>query len=543
MSSSKILTAIRDITRSKHRIAWLVGGTISSIAGATYILEDKNVDKTSLLGFVRLGRTFVTVTSIVVDYKLSLFGKEPSMSDYQPTKNNVHLRSAKKLHSLCCKNGGVFIKLGQHLGALDYLLPEEYVNTLKVLHDDAPQSSLDDIKKLVAEDLGKTDNIFKEFSPVPIGTASLAQVHRATLMDGTELAVKVQHPKVKAYSEVDMKSISFLLNSVAWFFPEFEFLWLSGEMNKNLPLELDFVKEGKNAEKVEKLLSHFKFLKIPKVYWELTTERVLTMEYCEGGRVNDLEYVNKNNIDVNKVTRDLGKLYSEMIFVHGFVHCDPHPGNVLVWKDSNGQQEIILLDHGLYLTLPNEFRLNYANLWQSLIAANLEGIKLYSQRLGAGELYPLFACMLTARSWAVVTHGIDQVERSSKEDDIIKASIIEYFPQVSKILNEVPREMLLLFKTNDLLRGIEYALKIRKDASSFINMSRCCVRALAMHEVEQCDGWGCFVRVLVNANYNLFKIRVYELVTRFMSLPLMQYISSILWTKEPFEVQPTKVLL
>ncbi|XP_071961915.1 aarF domain-containing protein kinase 1-like [Antedon mediterranea] len=543
--TSKTAMIIRDLRNSKSLFRWFVGGSIVSIAVIGYQERKKpgKLEVYSIFGAVRFGRAFATATSIVVDYKLSLFGKESSTPDYQFVKNEVHLRSAKKLYKLCCKNGGVFIKVGQHLGALDYLLPKQYVNTLKVLHDDAPQSPFQDIIKLVKEDLKNAEKIFKDFSPEPIGAASLAQVHKATLMDGTQVAVKVQHPKVKKYSEVDMKTISFLLNTVAWFFPEFEFLWLSDEMNKNLPLELDFVKEGKNAEKVDKLLGHFDFLKVPKIHWDLTTERVLTMEYCDGGRVNDLTFLKQNAIDINQVTRDLGKLYSEMIFVHGFVHCDPHPGNVLVKKNNTtGRQEIVLLDHGLYQILTNEFRLNYANLWQSLIAADIEGIKTYSQRLGAGELYPLFACMITARSWAVVTHGIDQVERSNVEDNLIKASIVDYFPQISHLLNQVPRQMLLLLKTNDLLRGIEYTLQVRKDASSFINMSRCCVRAVAIDQLNHCNGWRCYVRIFMNANFSLFKIRVYELATRVLSLPVFQYIQNKFWKKEQLVITASDIL-
>lgn len=87
---------------------------------------------------------------------------------------------------------------------------------------------------------------------------------------------------------------------------------------------------------------------MPKIYWDLTTERVLTMEYCEGGQVNDKAYMEKHGISVEDVSRKLGKLYSEMIFVNGYIHCDPHPGNVLVHKSPSKGTQIVLLDHGLY---------------------------------------------------------------------------------------------------------------------------------------------------------------------------------------------------
>ncbi|XP_030877094.1 uncharacterized aarF domain-containing protein kinase 1-like [Leptonychotes weddellii] len=140
------------------------------------------------------------------------------------------------------------------------------------------------------------------------------------------------------------------------------------------------------------------------------------MEFVDGGQVNDRDYMERNKIDVNEISCHLGKMYSEMIFVNGFVHCDPHPGNVLVRKrPDTGKAEIVLLDHGLYQVLTDEFRLDYCHLWQSLIWTDMEKVKKYSQRLGAGELYPLFACMLTARSWHSVNKGIGQASVTATE--------------------------------------------------------------------------------------------------------------------------------
>jgi len=110
---------------------------------------------------------------------------------------------------MCWQNGGCFIKVGQHIGALDYLLPAEYVSTMKVLHQHAPESSISDIKRIVADDLGRSvDELFSSFEERPIASASLAQVHRATRRDdGAIVAIKVQHPRIKAQSAVDMATM------------------------------------------------------------------------------------------------------------------------------------------------------------------------------------------------------------------------------------------------------------------------------------------------------------------------------------------------
>ncbi|GLD73461.1 uncharacterized aarF domain-containing protein kinase 1 isoform X2, partial [Lates japonicus] len=337
------------------------------------------------------------------------------ISDFKgPSGYNVHQRSAERLLDLCCANRGTFIKVGQHLGALDYLLPEEYTSTLKVLHSRAPQSSMDEIRQVIREDLGKElSELFVSFEEKPQGTASLAQVHKAVLHDGRTVAVKVQHPKVQKQSSKDIVVMEVLLRAVHWLFPDFAFMWLVEEAKKNMPLELDFLNEGHNAEKVANMLAHYPFLKRTKHQCSVALNRglnyfgihlakevILTMEFaegvvawvserpetkqCEGWRTEgsgrgmkvvqrewardwrlgggegygDWQAVagEKSGMEgttetggLEQISEKLGKMYSEMIFVHGFVHCDPHPGNVLVRKcPRNKKTEIVLLDHGLY---------------------------------------------------------------------------------------------------------------------------------------------------------------------------------------------------
>ncbi|KAL3873505.1 hypothetical protein ACJMK2_036614 [Sinanodonta woodiana] len=484
--------------------------TLGGAVGGTAWLLRENDWEISTVGVMRFGRAALTVLSIVADYKMNLKGPDPSSEEYKALKSEIHTRSALKLRELCCKNGGAFIKVGQHIGTLQYLLPSEYVQTMKVLHSDAPKSELSDLYKVIEMDLGtKVENLFTSFSSEPVGTASLAQVHKATLKDGTVVAVKVQHPKVKAHSYVDIKTMEFLVNRIAWVFPDFQYVWLAEETKKNLPLELDFLSEGRHCERVARLFKKFTFLKVPRVYWDLSSERVLTMEFCEGGKVDDRQYMKEHDISVNEVTRNLGKLYSEMIFVQGYVHCDPHPGNVLVNKTKQGTQ-IVLLDHGLYQTLTDDFRVNYSKLWMSLINADLEGIKTYAMKLNAGDLYPLFACMLTARSWKSISAGIDRIEYTASEEQVIKDNAAQYFIEISEILNRVPRQLLLIMKTNDVLRGIEASLQARSNASSFINMSRCCIRAVGLDDLRKADGYFTAFKIHIKTNWQLCKLSFYE---------------------------------
>jgi len=506
------------------------------VGTSTIIVLDKaSVIDTADYPIFRAARTSLTVCSILADYKLSLISLEDGTKCYEQAKSLVHTRSAEKLLKLCWKNRGTYVKVGQHLGGMDYLLPDEYTKVLKVLHSSAPQSSIEDIKQVVCQELGlkSVDEIFTEFSPTPLGTASLAQVHKARLKkDNSIVAVKVQHPKVRNHSAKDIKMMESGLKLVLKVFPDFQLMWLSEETKENLPIELDFRNELENCRTAADNLKVFDWVKLPQMYPQLSTSRVLVMEFLEGGQVNDQSYFTNNGIDYNIVSRMLGKLFSEMIFVHGFVHCDPHPGNILVrWKKNNSssslfelifgkqkQLEIILLDHGLYRRLSEEFRFNYANLWQSIIEADLKNIEYWSRQLGSYEMYPLLATIVTGRSWEVVgDQGIQNVKFSKTEDDTLRDGVGEYLVDISHVLNRIPREMLLVLKTNDHLRGLEHFYGVRGEASGFLDMSGCCLRALRDLKCEKLKENSNLLFYYTNSfllsvklQINLLKIHLYE---------------------------------
>lgn len=270
------------------------------------------------------------------------------------------------------------------------------------------------------------------------------KVHKARLWSGEEVAVKVQHKQVRMYAAADIESMFFLTRLVRKLFAEFEFMWLAEVTRRNLPLELDFVHEGHNAERIAALLSHQKHairVHIPSVHWPLTTSRVLVMEYCAGGSVADTAYIRRERLPVAQVLARLSELYNSMIFEHGFLHADPHPGNVLVrWRTCDSRPslvrrtltrlvryplarlgladallgapdarprevELVLLDHGLYQPLGPETRTLYAKLWLSLIRFDVERLKRYSERLGCPEFYGMVGCMVTGRSWDHIAAG------------------------------------------------------------------------------------------------------------------------------------------
>jgi len=180
------------------------------------------------------------------------------LSDQKDQKSHhLHLRNAKRLTKMCAENGGLYIKLGQHIAMLDYIVPLEYQNELFSLLGATPQSSIEAVRRVIKTELGAyPEEIFDTFESVPIASASLAQVHVAT-KNNQKFAVKVQHEGLAESSFVDMLVITKLVACIPYIFKEFNYDWLSAEMNRNVPLELDFKIERENILKTTDMLREF----------------------------------------------------------------------------------------------------------------------------------------------------------------------------------------------------------------------------------------------------------------------------------------------
>ncbi|VDK78802.1 unnamed protein product [Litomosoides sigmodontis] len=487
-----------------------IGAGIAVCSSAVGVLYDQELFLQ--LGPFRVIRAGVTVLCIIADYKWTMWTCPDRGTLYHQKLSSTHIRSARKLLKLAENNGGVYIKIGQHLASLEYLLPVEYTDALCVLHSRAPESKLAQVRKVLKEDLNaELEDVFVEFDETPKGSASLAQVYRAVLRKNNEkVAVKVQHIHVKPRSWADIKTIEALTRLASRLFPDFYFIWLVDEMKRNLPRELDFRVEAANAKKLKEMFSHLDYFKIPKIYDEYTTERVLTMEYCDGAQINDCNYFTQNHINRYDVCRKLGALFSEMIFINGYVHCDPHPGNVLVNKGEDGRVSIILLDHGLYLAMDPDFRIKYSKLWLALLGRDLNEIKKCAQSMGVGDLYGLFVCMVTNRSWDAISRGIDRSAPTHEEKREIKSYAAALIPEISQVLERMPRAMLLILKTNDLLRSIEYRLGTQGRADTFVQMTRCCVRSVHQRSAERANSLLIKICIYVRMYITLFKITAFE---------------------------------
>jgi aarF domain-containing kinase len=514
-----------------------------------------------LHGMVRIVRTGIALANIVLDYKLALtpFKDKPSTApvnlyelpevdkEYEEALSKVNLKAANRLLELFRKNGGVYIKIGQHISALEYILPQEYCKVMTVLQNEAPKSSMEDINNVFQKEFNcSLTDIYDEFEEEPIGAASLAQVHRATIKGTSQrVAVKVQHYHLDHYASIDIATVGIAVKIIKFAFPQFEFEWLADETRKNLPKELDFVHEGQNAERIANDFQNSTRVIIPKIYWALTCKRILTMEYIDGVKITDLDYMERNGINKFKVSDTLTQIFSRMIFETGYLHCDPHAGNIFiraknekpdtgkvplsVWAPgrlfyfffqylfdfahrllSRADWEIVILDHGLYKELTSDFRNDYANLWLALITRDEENIRHYSEKLGVGEYFIMLSCMLTQRTWEGIKEGI--VNPQSKfESLIVRTKAPNFLPKVAAILARVPRQLLLVLKTNDLLRSIDRTLTGNSPVHSFVVMGGYCLPLIYQDRLKKVRTITEYIDLQTFYLGNLIKLQVMNL--------------------------------
>ncbi|KAG9449275.1 hypothetical protein H6P81_009240 [Aristolochia fimbriata] len=392
----------------------------------------------------------------------------------------AHERNARRVLNLIIELKGLWVKLGQYLSTRADVLPEAYIFLLKQLQDSLPPRPLQEVCRTIERELGKPmRNVFSEFTEEPLATASIAQVHRATLNDGHQVVVKVQHADVKAIILEDLKNAKSIVDWIAWAEPQYDLNPLIDEWCKEAPRELDFNREADNTTRVSKNLSrkddhdnkllnfHVDVL-IPKVIQ--STEKVLILEYMDGIRLNDQESLNAHGIDKQKLVEEITRSYAHQIYVDGFFNGDPHPGNFLVSKEP--PHKPILLDFGLTKSISNSMKQALAKMF--LASAEGDHVSLLSAFAEMGLRLrldlPEQAMEVTNTVFRATTPAKEALENMKamanerKKNMKIIQEKMKLGKKEMKRFNPVdafPGDAVIFFRVLNLLRGLSSMMDVR----------------------------------------------------------------------------------
>ena len=291
----------------------------------------------------------------------------PTASGAAPDTSTIYERIRMALEEL----GPTFVKFGQIMSTRTELLPPEMIEQLKKLQDHAKPLPFSDVLSVIHQSCPNVDDWFTSIDETPVASASIGQVHRAYLKDGTCVAIKVRRPGIDEIIENDLVILQSMAERIEAVFPETRVYNPTGmveDFAHQIRKELDFTRDGRNCDRMARNFHGVPNIHFPKIYWEFTSQHILVMEFIEGVRIDDVEAITAMGIDPHAIGVAGFHAYLKMIFEDGFFHGDPHPGNLLVSKAG----DVIFLDFGIVGILRPEKRQLFINLLFALTTDDIE---------------------------------------------------------------------------------------------------------------------------------------------------------------------------
>ena len=278
--------------------------------------------------------------------------------------------------------GPTFIKLGQVASTRADLLPPDWVEELKKLQDMVPPDPPEEIRRIVERSLhSPVSSVFSSFNTLPVASASVAQVHYAELPDSTEVAVKIRRPRIKNIIDADisvMRQIAGLMERYLPSFVRYRPIEVVNEFSRVIHRELDMKIEGTNIDRFRKMFKGDERVQIPEVYWDHTTEEVLTMERLSGVPIDEIELIKEKGLDIKKIAVNGLQLFFKQVFEFGLFHADLHPGNIFVRDDG----VIVYLDFGIVGKLDHNIRKYLASMVYYLVREDYYRMARVHQKMG-----------------------------------------------------------------------------------------------------------------------------------------------------------------
>ena len=335
-----------------------------------------NIAKTLMVDgrdrYLRATRTMVAIEQIYRKQRTQ--SKTESSEESVQSLKVAHSKSAAKIANLCRENGTLWVKFAQFLSCRPDILPEEYMVELQHLQNNSKPVAFEKIHPLIIKTWGKNwDETFASFDVVPVATASIAQVHRAVLKDGTQVAIKFQLPNALEMFEQDSQVLKTLANVIDPLIKEVDLIQITDQLMKLTLEEMDFSTEASNM-RIFGSYPHMPNIVIPQAYEHLSSDKILVTGWVEGLKLTT--YIEKNLGSENILLSRLLKSYIQQITQFGVYHADPHPGNFLVMEN----ESLAILDYGAVATLTTQETQHYSQLLLGLIGDQPENLgELFEQ--------------------------------------------------------------------------------------------------------------------------------------------------------------------
>jgi ubiquinone biosynthesis protein len=277
--------------------------------------------------------------------------------------------------------GPTFVKFGQIMSTREELLPPPLIEELRKLQDQVRPVPFSEIRPVLLERCPQITEWFSMIEEEPVASASLAQVHRAILRDGTRVAMKIQRPGIEELIETDLAILASLAARLESVIPEsriYNPVGMVQDFAAQIRKELDFIRDGRNAERLAANFAGVEGIRFPKIYWDYSSRHVLVMEFIDGVRVDDIEAIRTMHVDPAVIAKRGFRAYLKQIFQDGFFHGDPHAGNLLVTPKG----DIVFLDFGVVGVLRPEKRYLFIRLLYGIINSDVDLVLNALERLG-----------------------------------------------------------------------------------------------------------------------------------------------------------------
>ncbi len=296
----------------------------------------------------------------------------------------AHRRNARRVLAAIVALQGLFIKVGQLISVMANLLPDAFRKELETLQDSVPPRPFSEVEVRLREELGgrAPQEVFAEFDPNPVASASIGQVHVARLRSGEKVAVKIQYPGIEAIVATDLRALRRIMKVVGRLLPDWGWNAIHAEVQKMVLAELDYRQEAEAMAEIAKNFAGRSDVVIPRVIAEYSTARVLTTEWMDGIKVADITGIEAAGIDRNQAGRLCIEAYCKQIFVDGVYHADPHPGTLLLVPRGKGPPTLVFLDFGATARISPGMRKGIVSFLQGAVTRDVGRIVTAMKEMG-----------------------------------------------------------------------------------------------------------------------------------------------------------------